>query len=277
MVIATSLSASWSRLSVLCVLGLLMAFAPAPAPASATSWLGRALAMHFGDRRDPVAAPARYEIDTGGGFILDHGDRGLLLRFDDSPEVWVLTRARGPRGDIIFTDDLGQPLLRTTKFGGVTVFTRRHPDGSAAALAGGAAHLRPTPVSAGQLMQRLLVASVRASHAAGRPIAFNANGASAASSSVVADAALIASEAVITFSLTPGGRGVLSRVSHVDIAPGRRVATAFAGGVIDITVVPKDGLLGRPSSAMVMRALAAARGPGAAPGLESIYYQVARP
>jgi hypothetical protein len=255
----------------------MLAFTQVAAAASAPSWIGRALTLHFGERRDRPAGPTRYAIDTGGAFTLDHADHGALLKFDDSPEIWVLTRARGPRGDIIFTNDLGQPLLRMTKLGGVTVFTRRHPEGSAAAAEGSSAPLRPFPVSAIQLPQRLFVATVRTSRAAGRLIPVTTDVLQAASSSIIADASLIASEAVTEFCVTPGGRGILSRVSRINIAAGRRVATAYASGLVSITVVPKDGLSGRPSSAMVMLALAAARPPSAGPGVEAVYFQTARP
>jgi hypothetical protein len=273
MVTASSLPRRLSTVSAALAAASLTVCAQVAMAASPSSWLGRALTLHFGEWRGRGAAPAHYVIDTGGGFVLDRGDHGAFLKFDDSPEIWVLTRARGPRGDMIFTDDLGEPVLRTTRLGGVTVFTRRHPEGSAAALAGASAPLRPSPVSPGQLMQRMVVATLRASRAAGRPISFVAGGADLASRAVIADAALVASEAMVAFSATPGGRGMLSRVSRVDIAPGRRVAAALAGGDVKITVVPADGLYGRPSSAMVMRALA----PGPGPGVEAVYFPASRP
>nr|QQZ52104.1 DUF4908 domain-containing protein [Phenylobacterium glaciei] len=41
-----------------------------------------------------------------------------------------------PRGDIIYKNDLGEPVLRATRLGGLTLFTPDRPGGTAAALAG---------------------------------------------------------------------------------------------------------------------------------------------
>ena len=61
------------------------------------------------------------------------------------PEVWALSRSRGPRGDIIYKNDISEPMLRATKLGGMTVFTPKHPDGAAAALVGSAMPVKLTP------------------------------------------------------------------------------------------------------------------------------------
>ena len=111
-----------------------MLLAVCGAHAAAPTWLRRAFTLHGPSKADRRVA--RYHIDAGGAFILDQSAPRPLLKFDDSPEVWVLTASRGPRGDMIYTSDLGRPLLRTTRMGGVTVFTQERPDGSAAAPVG---------------------------------------------------------------------------------------------------------------------------------------------
>ncbi len=224
---------------------------------AAPNWFGRAFHLGLGEASAPKAVVARYAIDTGGTFVLDRSGRGPLLKFTDSPEVWVLTAARGPRGDIIFFNDLGQPLLRTTKFGGVTVFTRTHPEGLAAAIEGPASPLRIGRLDPSQLFQRLAIASARASRAAQHLISFQALDTDAASSGVIADAAAVASEAVMQVAMTPGGRVALSRVGRIDLESGRSPDARYGRGVVSITVVPKAGLTGRPSSARIVHALRA--------------------
>jgi hypothetical protein len=229
---------------------------PHGAPA-APSWFGHVFNFHLGGRPVSTAPPARYAIDTGGAFILDRGDQGPLLKFSDSPEVWVLTTARGPRGDVIFSDDIGRPMLRTTKFGGVTVFTRAHPGGSAAAQTGASAPLSLSPVGLGQLNRRLTMYGARASRAVGHAIGFQADVADPASNGVVADAALVASEAVVELSGRSGGRAELARVRRVHFEIGRAAAVALHDEVIRITVAASAGRRGRPSSARILKAIGA--------------------
>jgi hypothetical protein len=180
-----------------------------------------------------------------------------LLKFNDSPEIWVLGAARGARGDMVFSNDVGRPLVRTTKFGGVTVFTRAHPEGSAASDAGASAPIKLAKLDGGQLFQRLALYSARATRASGRLIAFEAPDVDAQSTGVVADAALVTSEAIVTLAASPTGRMTLSRIGRVDVEVGRASNAILRGGVIAITVAPKEGPGGRPSSARVLQALGA--------------------
>ena len=53
------------------------------------------------------AAVARYRSEDGTGFIVDRSTARPLLRFDDSPEIWALSAARGPRGDMIYLPTSG--------------------------------------------------------------------------------------------------------------------------------------------------------------------------
>ena len=117
-----------------------MLIAASGAHAAAPGWLKRAFTLHGQTHAQKTVA--RYRIDAGGAFILDETAPRPLLKFDDNPEVWVLTASRGPRGDMIYVSDLGRPLLRTTRMGGVTVFTQERPEGSAAAPVGAGAPIR---------------------------------------------------------------------------------------------------------------------------------------
>ena len=213
------------------------------------------LDFHLRERSHPGPPVARYQIDTGGGFVLDRSGPRPMLRFDDSPEIWLLRSARGPRGDEILADELGAPMLRITRLGGVTVFTPRHPEGSAAGLAGGAAPLRLARVDAGALYQRLVMASARASRAAQRLIAFQALDVDARSADLIADAAVVAAEAVGQLAATPAGRQRLVRVARFDFTSAHAPDVRFEGGVIHIAVTPKAGPAGRPSSARILQAI----------------------
>src|SRR5579883_1503250 len=108
---------------------------------------------HVGQRPDPPVI-SRYETDAGGAFVLDLSTPRPLLKFEDNPEIWVLQPAPGPRGDVIYRNDLGEPMLRATRLGGMTVFTEDRPDGSAAALDGSSTPLRIASLSPAALFKQ---------------------------------------------------------------------------------------------------------------------------
>jgi hypothetical protein len=211
----------------------------------------------FGDRpisgRAMSPPVARYVSQEGHGFVLDRSQPRPLLKFDDSPEVWALRPHPAPRGDIIYKNDLGEPVLRATRLGGLTLFTETRPEGTPAALAGGGPALRLAPISPQSLLERLAQASARATRAARRLIPFNAD-ASPESSAVMADAAAVTAEAVVRMSRHPEGRSALSRLRRVTLIEGRKPSAALQDGEMRITVAPAEGLAGRPSSDRILQA-----------------------
>jgi len=211
----------------------------------------------FGERPSsgrPAAPPvARYVSQDGDGFVLDRSQTRALLKFDDSPEVWALHPQPAPRGDVIYKNDLGEPMLRATRLGGLTIFTPERPNGSPAALSGGGPALRLAPLGPQALLERLAQASAKATRAARRLIPFEAD-ASPESSALVADAAMVTAEAVVRMSRRPDGRGLLARFKKVKLVEGRKPGAAVHGAEMRITVSPGDGLAGRPSSDKIMQA-----------------------
>ncbi|MFN3512907.1 MAG: DUF4908 domain-containing protein [Phenylobacterium sp.] len=238
----------------LVVAALLAAMALGYAPGAQAQILREGL---FGDRPAsgrPNSPPiARYVSQEGETFILDRSQTRPLLKFDDSPEVWALRPHPAPRGDVIYKNDMGEPVLRATRLGGLTLFTSSRPGGSPAALAGDGPALRLAAISPQTLLERLAQASARATRAARRLIPFNAE-ASPESSALMADAATVTAEAVVRMSRRPDGRTVLSRLERVTLVEGRRPSATFQGGEMRITVAPADGMAGRPSSERIIEA-----------------------
>jgi Domain of unknown function (DUF4908) len=223
---------------------------------AAPDWLRRAFTTHLvGRGRAP--AVARYEMDSGGGFVLDRSSAHPLIRFDDDPEVWSLTVSRGPRGDLIYWNDLRQPLLRVTKFGGVTLYTARRPEGSAASMSGPAQPIRLRSVGVLGLTRVLFEASARSTHAAQHLIAFVAPNADPGNDGLIADAALVTSEAMAGLAGRPEGRVLMARVTRVLLHTGREPAAWTRDGVLIVSITPADGLAGRPSSLRIQQALGA--------------------
>jgi hypothetical protein len=190
---------------------------------------------------------ARYISEDGDVFTLDRTQPKPLLKFENNLEVMVLQPQPAPRGDVIYKNDLGEPVLRATRLGGLTVFTDHRPDGEAAALSGSGSPIRLLVLGPQALIERLAQASVRASRAAHHGILFDAE-ASPASSALIADAALVASLAVIRTAEKPEARNFIAKLRRVFLIEGRKSSAQFIEGTLKITVVPEDGIAGRPSS-----------------------------
>jgi hypothetical protein len=88
----------------------------------------------FGERPLPgrgVSPPvARYVSEDGDAFVLDRSQTRVYMKFEDSSEIWTLRPYPAPRGDVIYKNDLGEPMLRATRLGGLTLFTPDRPGGS---------------------------------------------------------------------------------------------------------------------------------------------------
>jgi hypothetical protein len=65
---------------------------------------------------------------------------------------------------------------------------------------------------------------------------------------LVGDAAMVASEAVVRLSRRPDGNRVLSKFNTIRFTEGRKVGAEVSKGTLQITVAPAQGLAGRPSS-----------------------------
>jgi hypothetical protein len=206
------------------------------------------------DGRQTAAPPvARYVSEDGDVFVVDLSQPRPLLKYDNSFEVWALKPQQGPRGDTIYKNDLGEPVLRFTRLGGLTIFTDDHPAGEAAAVAGATNPLRLIPLGPQALAERLLQASARASRAARRLIPFEAE-ATPASSALIADAAMVTSEAVVRIARRVDARRLLDRIMKVRLQAGRKAqATLDQAGVLEVTVNPPLGLGGRPSSELIVQ------------------------
>lgn len=201
----------------------------------------------------PAASVACFISEDGRIFTLDRTQPWPLLKFEDSPEVWALLPSPAPRGDVIYKNDLGQPMLRATRLGGFTLFTDKRPSGEAVSRAAGCGPLRLLFISPQALGERMLQASVRSGRAARRPVLFEAE-ATPNSAALIADAALVVTLAYLQIA-SDGGRPMLAKVGKVQFSEGKKAQVSFSGGVLRIIVSPSQGLAGRPSSERVEKVL----------------------
>lgn len=196
----------------------------------------------------PAAPPvARYVSETGQAFTLDRSTAKPMMRFEGSNEIWVLEPHTGARGDTLYKNDIGRVVLRDTKVGGLILYAPERREGAAAALAGESRPIRLTPVDPKSLIRRLIGASAVVSKAARRQIPFQAE-ATPASSALIADAALVATDALTRMARTPAGQAELRRVNLVFLTEGPRPGVILRQGVLIVVVTPRLGVSGRPSS-----------------------------
>lgn len=242
-----------------CAILLAFALATCAGAANAQSSQGLRDAL-FGNRgglearRAPAPPVARYVSETGNAFILDRAAPQPLMKFENSSEVWVLSPQPAPRGDTIYKNELGEPVLRASKLGGMTLFTAERPAGDAAALMGKAASIQPPSfISVNALFQRLVQASARASRAAQHRVSFETvDDATPGTSVLVADTATVTAEAFERMARN-GDRALLSRVVRVLLAEGRKPGASLKGGDLTVTYAPDKGLAGRPSSKRIIK------------------------
>ncbi len=205
-----------------------------------------------------VAAPpvARYVSEAGGTFVFDKAAPQPLIKFDNSTEVWVLSPQPASRGDVIYRNDLGEPVLRVTKLGGVILFTDDAPMGAAVALSGRATSIQPPAVlSIAALFQRLVIAANRASRAAQRQIEFaTLEDARPETSVLIADSAIVTAEA-FEQAARKGDRSLLSKIGRVLLTEGRKPGAQLKDGSLIVTYAPGQGLAGRPSSKRIIKVM----------------------
>jgi len=211
--------------------------------------------------RDPPVGLYR-DDDGDPAFVLDRSSSVTVVRFEGSPEVWVLTAQPASRGDVIYRNDAGETMLRATRVGGLTLYTVEHPGGAPVALVEEAQPIHPNPPPQTQvaLGQRLAWASARASAGLQRTIVFEGHDPTPETAPAMADAALVTAIAITEIAKRPDGKRTLMRLVKVSITGGRRVSVILVNGVLEIAVAPTQGapfgdILGRPSSRRVEIAL----------------------
>ena len=202
----------------------------------------------------PALPPVgRYVTESGEGFILDRSGRHPLVRFERRDETWVLRPSAAPRGDVIYRNDAGEQVLRITQNGGITVYTRRAPGGSPASYNGSGPSLTPPTLGPMLLFRLMAQRSAMVSQAVGRLVEVNLGGQQ--SEALCVEALIVTTEAVIRIARSPTARQYIADLRSITIVEGSRAGVTYAGGRLTVTVNPRQGMAGRPSSARVIRAI----------------------
>lgn len=206
------------------------------------------------------AAPkvTHYISEEGESFVLDASRPTPLLRFDGEGEVWSLTPTPGTKGDIIYKNDLGEPMLKATRWGGMVLYTDDRPMGDPVAAAGKAEAFQPAVMTPVLLWQSLAKASRRASQAVERLIPFDAQGATPASAALYADAFDVTSSAIVRVAQASRGGRKLPNIREVHFVEGRPPSVRVEKGILVMKLDPSRGNWGgRVSSKRVVNVLTA--------------------
>ena len=206
------------------------------------------------NRDAPTLPVARYIAVQGQSFVFDRQSAPQpLLKFDDSPEVWVLEPSPAPRGDTVYRNDAGEPVLRITRLGGLTLFTDEEPEGVPVSMLGEAENLLPAPGS-GPILSHITQLTLRASRAAQHPVTFEAPNFPTQAAPLLLDAAAIASDAVVRMAHRSDCRMFLSRLDRMVFVVGSKAGVSVTGTVMQIVIAPGKGYAGRPSSGRLLKA-----------------------
>lgn len=204
--------------------------------------------------RRAMPPTGRYVSDGGQAFVIDSSGMRPLLRFDQSAEIWVLRPTPAPRGDIIYRNDNGDQILRVTADGGITLYTTRTPQGSPVSRSGTAQPLQTPNLGPVQLFNLMARRSNLVSDAVGRLITIDLDGSQ--SEALCVEALIVTTDAVIRMARNPSTRSTVNRLRKISIVEGGRASVAFSRGELRVVVDPSKGIVGRPSSALVIRTMA---------------------
>jgi len=192
-------------------------------------------------------------------FIIDHRGGQTRLRFADSDEVFYLSSEAAPLGGRVLKYDTGALALQVAGWGGVTLYTAEAKNGLPAEYTDVVQNVDPPPVAAknvkpfaGKLAQEL---SSRDDFAIGFFADWDGLSQSEDLRALGCDAMRNATYALEELAKTGKRIIIADRLHIVKVIPGAKPEAIRHGGVLTVTVAPKLGISGRPSSLAIARAL----------------------
>lgn len=214
------------------------------------------------NRANAASKVAHYISEDGQSFVFDESQPRPLLRFDGDDEVWVLTATPGTKGDIIYKNDVGEQMLKATRWGGMVLFSEARPMGDPVAVTGRAQSFAPDMVTPALLWRAAARASTRVSQAAGNghliPFSNPNSDVTPETAALYADAIDITEAAIVRVSLQSYGKQALSGLREVHLVDGRPPSARMDQGVLTLKLDASRGpWAGHVSSRRVVNVLTA--------------------
>lgn len=229
----------------------------AQAQQSAPKGLGDLFKLRPGGREQ--APPAARYVAEDVGFIFDRSSNAV--RFEGAQEIIILMRQPAPQGGMLYVNDLGEPVLKVSGLGGMTLFTPDRPQGIPVSLVGAATPirmdvlLRPGLNMGGwvQGMSREISRAVGPQSRIGieAPLPLDQS-----AYPLLADVLVLTQQAVIRNARRERTRAKMQRLTTIFVQVGPAPHARVEDEVLRITINPAKGLAGRPSSEKIARALA---------------------
>jgi Domain of unknown function (DUF4908) len=196
------------------------------------------------------------------GFSVDPAGPNYLLRFDGSPEVFVLYSDNASLGGRVLKYDSGETALQVSGWGGITLYTDTDPAGLPAVRVGDSSAPMPAPAS---IMDMQNAAQDDAEHLAyvrRLNLAFtadwNALAGNAPTRAIALDALENVARGLDRFGRSAQGHDALMRrVSTVMLTIAGRPTITLSGRTLVVTFDPGRGYEGRASSRAIARGLGA--------------------
>lgn len=228
------------------VLLLLLSAAAGAAHAQTLKSLKDAMLGKHADDGRSRAAPkvAHYMSEDGESFVFDASQPVPLLRFDGDDEIFALTASAGTKGDVVYKNDVGEPVLKSMRWGGMVLFSDDRPMGDPVAVAGKADPFQPDVMTPALLWQSLARASRRATQALERLIPFDAPEVTPGSDALFADAFEVTSNAIVHVAAQNRGRQSLSGLREVQFVEGRPPSARLEKGVLTLKLDVSRGAWG---------------------------------
>ncbi len=207
---------------------------------SARSLVSQRMRTNLGARRYEDTASRR-------AFILDRRGDEVLLKFEDSPEVYVLRATTAQRGDAFLRSADGKLVLRVTEMGNVISYVG-NKDGAPAAMAAVASPL-DAPAMTDSLTEAVQDTANRLSELADRDVTVFGSGAFVQDERWVVDALTVAAIGV------ERSGNYAHKLKTVRLVRSETPDVEFRDGELVIGVDPREGYAGRPSSDAVTAAM----------------------
>jgi len=204
---------------------------------------------------------AHFVSARGAGFVLDQSQASPLLRFDGDDEVFQLTAKSGANGDITFRNDVGEPVLKATRLGGMILFSGTHADvGDPAAVTGQAPAFALDHLTLAELWLQMAKSQLRVSRACDHRIDISADKDHVDEGipndtiiNLFAESVSVTTDALVQIASQTDSRHALDKLHEVYLIEGRPPSAHIDNGVLIIKLDPSRGTWGgHPSSKRIM-------------------------